>query len=167
MLIIRAMFSQVLPMAAMVTACHVNFHLRLMITHTQRVPEMARTLQPYGHGVQLLMTLMMTECTGFVMENASKPIRTQHSLWFHVAGRAAPNTMVFLDFMYEHYVLYDSPTIWSNTLHFTCYSSQPDTKTLLQSHQSWISTTTWLSKKCPVRLIPLTMTALGLQNMDM
>ena len=66
MLIIIAMFSQVLPMAAMATACHMHFHLRLMITHTQRVPEMARTLQPYGHGVQLLMTLMLTECTGFV-----------------------------------------------------------------------------------------------------
>ena len=89
-------------MAAMVTACHVNFHLRLMITHTQRVPEMARTLQPYGHGVQLLMTLMMTECTGFVMENVSRRKQTQHSLLFHVASRAALNIMVFLHFRYEH-----------------------------------------------------------------
>ena len=154
-------------MAAMVTACHVHFHLRSMLTHTQRVPEMARTLQLYGHGVKLLMTLMLTECTGFAMENVSRPMRTQHSLWFHVAGRAAPNTMVFLDFMFEHEVLYGSPTICSNTLHFICHSSQADAKTLLQSHQSWIPNTTWLSKKCLVRLILLTMTALRLQNKDM
>ena len=136
LLIIRTMFSQVLPMAAMATACHMHFRLRSMITHTQRVPEMARTLQPYDYGVHLLMTLMMTECTGFVMENVSRRKQTQHSLLFHVAGRAALNIMVFLDFMFEHEVLYDSPTICSNTLHFICYSSQADAKTLLQSQQS-------------------------------
>ena len=122
---------KVLPMAAMVTAWHVHFHLRSMLTHTQRVP---RTLQPYGHDVQLLMTLMFTECTGFAY--GERKYAYTNTTFSMISCGAAPNTMVFLHFMFEHEVLYDSPTICSNTLHFICYSSQADAKTLLQSQQS-------------------------------